>query len=50
MIDPVSGVVMVGNVKRLTKGEVSVVRQAMANGQEVVFKDRHQWRHFHRHP
>ncbi len=50
MIDPVSGVAVVGNVKRLTKQDVAMVRGMMASGQEVVFKDRHQWRHFQRHP
>ncbi|WP_220206107.1 hypothetical protein [Reticulibacter mediterranei] len=48
-VDPATGVVMVGDVKRLSKEAAAVVRECIANGQEVVFKDRHQWRHFHRH-
>jgi len=35
---------------RLDKHEAAAVRAAMANGQEVVFANRHQWRHFQRYP
>jgi hypothetical protein len=49
MVDPATGAVIVGDVKRLSKEAAAVVRELIANGQEVVFKDRHQWRHFHRH-
>ncbi len=36
--------------RRLGKQEVAVVREAMAQGQAVMFANRHQWRHFQRHP
>jgi hypothetical protein len=48
MIDPETGVVVVSGGKRLEKQEAAAVRAAMANGQEVVFANRHQWRHFQR--
>ncbi len=35
-----------GARKRLTKAEAEAVRMALAQGQPVVFADRHQWRHF----
>lgn len=41
---------MVGNVKRLSQQAATLVREAQANGQVVVFANRHQWRHFQRHP
>jgi len=41
---------VIGKGKRLFKQEAALVREAQANGQAVVFSDRHQWRHFQRHP
>jgi hypothetical protein len=49
MIDSVTGALLVLGGKRLEKQEAAAVRAALANGQEVVFANRHQWRHFHRH-
>ena len=34
--------------RRLARADAAVVRQAIGDGQEVVFADRHQWRHFMR--
>jgi hypothetical protein len=31
---------------RLSKQEAAMVREAVSSGQEVVFANRHQWRHF----
>jgi hypothetical protein len=37
--------------RRLTRKAAAAIRQAIANGQTVVFPNRHQWRHFQvRHP
>jgi hypothetical protein len=41
---------MVYDGKRLSKQEAAMVREAQANGYQVRFADRHQWRHFQRHP
>ncbi len=50
MLDPATGALVVtGTVKRLSKAEAELIRQAQAAGQVVVFKDRHQWRHFQRY-
>ncbi len=43
-------VVMVGDVRRLSKQEAMWIRGVQAQGQAVVFASRHQWRHFQRHP
>ena len=32
--------------KRRTREEAAAVRQALAQGQEVAFATRHQWRHY----
>ncbi|WP_268887327.1 hypothetical protein [Ktedonobacter robiniae] len=37
---------MQSNGKRLSKDDAAVVRQLLAEGKQVVFTDRHQWRHF----
>jgi hypothetical protein len=50
MVDPVTGVLLVGGARRLTKQEAAVVREAQVNGQAVQFATRHQWRHFQRRP
>jgi hypothetical protein len=41
---------VIGKGKRLSKQEAALVRAAQASGQAVIFADRHQWRHFQRHP
>lgn len=50
MVDPATGALVVGKSGRLSKQEAATVREAMAQGREVWFADRHQWRHFQRHP
>jgi len=37
---------LIGEVKRLTAEEAAMVREALATGRVVVFRNRHQWRHF----
>jgi hypothetical protein len=44
--DPATGVLMVTGEGRLSKQEAAMVREALSGGQEVVFANRHQWRHF----
>ncbi len=48
MIDPETGAFLVSSGGRLGKQEAAAVRAALGSGQEVVFANRHQWRHFHR--
>jgi hypothetical protein len=37
---------MVTGASRLSRQEAALVREAVSRGQEVVFANRHQWRHF----
>ena len=47
MVDECTGALVVtGATRRLTKEEVALVREAIQEGREVVFPDRHRWRHF----
>ena len=41
-----TGALLIGEVKRLTAQEAAVVREALVAGRVVVFRSRHQWRHF----
>ncbi|WP_161982208.1 hypothetical protein [Dictyobacter alpinus] len=45
-MDPVTGALLVAGGRRLSREEAEMVRQALADGQDVQFATRHQWRHF----
>jgi len=34
--------------KRRSRQEAAAVRSALADGQEIAFATRHQWRHYHK--
>jgi hypothetical protein len=48
-VDAATGALVVKEVgRRLNRVEVEAIREAQAAGHVVVFKNRHQWRHFQR--